>query len=262
MDFNASALQEALRARYDGFRSDTELPPILARRLSSPLLVAVSDSWLASKFRILVVGQEVLGWSFSEGSYYDWSFAPIRNFQDFKANADAVEALIQGYKNFDYSKYQPENARGPFWSAYRKLRIALEGDVDSSILWTNLFRMSIDGGSVFRNGSPDEILSLCEVQTGLLTDEIGILKPNVVVFFTGPNYDHALARECPTIEYSAFESRTARVAAVLSHPKLPPCSIRTYHPGYLRRRGLWPILDEVIRLIRNSFDTDEVKTQS
>lgn len=253
MPFVVPDIQEALRSRYERFRAEAEVPPLLARKMSSPLLVAVSDSWVASKCRILVVGQEVLGWGFAKGDYYDWPFRPIRNFQDFKTNADSVEALIHGYTTFNYSKRQPANARGCFWTAYRKLRATLEGDIDGSILWTNLFRMSVDGGSVIRNSSPGEIMILQRAQVGLLPDEIRILQPMVIIFFTGPNYDHALAREFPGIEYSPFKSRTTRVAANLSHPRLPLCSIRTYHPASLRRQRLWPIVDEVIESISKTF---------
>lgn len=38
----------------------------------------------------------------------------------------------------------------------------------------------------------------------------------------------------------------------LSHPKLPLCSLRSYHPTYLRRRRLWAILDEVIHSVRDT----------
>jgi hypothetical protein len=246
----ASEIQGTLRARYERFRLEADVPLSLAPRLSSPLLVAVSDSWLASKFRILVVGQEVLRWAFREGQYYDWPFNAIASFQEFKTNQHAVEALIYAYRVFDFSKHQPENARSPFWTAYRRLRASLEKDKDSSVLWTNLFRMSIDGGSVIKNGSSEELLNLQIAQAGLLTDEIRILQPKVVVFFTGPNYDNALVQEFPGIEYRPFKSWMKREVALLSHSELPLCAFRTYHPGFLRRRRLWPILDEVIESIR------------
>jgi hypothetical protein len=253
MNFETAQIQLSLRARYKRFQTEAEVPSLLAARLSSPLLIAVSNSWLASKFRILVVGQEVLGWAFIEGDYYEWPFGPIGTFDEFKTNPDAIEALILGYRVFDYSKYQPLNARGPFWTAYRKLRATLEDDIGGSILWTNLFRMSIDGGSVVKNGSHSEILSLQKAQAGLLTDEITILQPDVVVFFTGPDYDSALAQEFPGVEFSQFNSRTTRTAAILSHKKLPDCCFRTYHPAFLRRRKLWSILDEIVESIKGAF---------
>ena len=122
MHFDPPTIQEPLRARYERFRIEADVPPLLAPRMPSPLLLAVSDSWLASKFRILVVGQEVLGWGFAEGDYYDWPFRPIRNFKGFKTDQDAVEALIHGYRAFDYSKYQPTNARGCFWTGSGRFR--------------------------------------------------------------------------------------------------------------------------------------------
>lgn len=200
-----------------------------------------------------MVGQEVLGWAFTQGDYYEWLFNPIANFVEFKANQDSVAALIHAYKVFDFSKHQPENSRGPFWVAYRQLRAALEGNSDSSILWTNLFRMSIDSGSVIKNGSSDDVMNLQKAQAGVLGDEIRILQPKAVVFFTGPHYDSALMQEFPGTRYKPLYSRTTREIAVLSHPDLPPCAIRTYHPGFLRRRRLWPILDEVAESIRGGL---------
>ncbi len=152
-----SDIQKSLHVRYLKFQEEAEVPSSLASRLSSPLLIAATDAWSASKFRILIVGQEVLGWAFASGSYYEWPFNPVANFHDFKTNHDAVESLVQGYRVFDYAKYQPENSGGPFWSTYRKLRAGLEENIEGSILFTNLFRMSIDGGSVLKASRDDSV---------------------------------------------------------------------------------------------------------
>jgi hypothetical protein len=245
-------IQQSLSALYEKFRSNTTIPETLGARLSSPLLLSVSDAWLSSNHRILMVGQEVQGWAFERGHYYDWPHQPLRHFNDFKKHSNAVADLIEAYIAFDFSKHQPDNYRSPFWAAYRKLRAELEEDVDASVLWTNLFRMSVDRGSAIRNRTFDQLKLLQEKQLGLLRDEITILRPDAIIFFIGPDYDETLSMEFPGTTFESMGFRPPKILAKLSHPTFPPCSLRTYHPTFLRRQRLWAILDEIIHRVRNT----------
>jgi hypothetical protein len=247
-----ASVQQSLTAIYDNFRAKTMIPEALAVRLSSPLLLSITDAWLSSNYRILIVGQEVLGWAFEPGQYYDWPHEPIRNFNDFKEHPNAVAELIEGHRAFDFAKHQPENYRGCFMRAYRKFRAELEADVDGSVLFTNLFRMSVDGGSVLRNSTPEQLTLLREKQLGLLRAEITCLKPQVVIFFTGPTCDETLSQEFADIKFESMGLRPIRAFARLSHPNLPPCSLRTFHPTYLQRKGLSAILGEITRSVRDT----------
>ncbi len=248
---NSQEAQKSLNALYEKFHAATTIPETFAAKLSSPLLLSVSDAWLSSSHRVVIIGKEVLGWAFEQGRYYEWPYLPLRDFNDFKGHSNAVEELVYAYRAFEFSKHQSENYHGCFWTAYRKLRAELEGDVEGSVLWTNLFRMSVGGwGPVPLRCNPEELKLLQEKQFGLLEKEISILGPNAVIFFTGPNYDEALSHEFPGTKFESMGSRPTRKLAMISHPKLPHCSVRTYHPSYLRRAGLWAILDELIQLVR------------
>jgi hypothetical protein len=80
----------------------------------------------------------------------------------------------------------------------------------------------------------------------LLQAEIEITKPSVVVFFTGPSYDHRLASTFPGLSFETSSRRLSRVF----HPLLPRHSYRTYHPNYLRRsKSNWTVLDEIKDLV-------------
>jgi len=106
--------------------------------------------------------------------------------------------------------------------------------------------MSLDGGSVIDNGTEEEISTIRDASAGLLLEEIKILRPTSVIFFTGSRYNEALYSEfkdCGLKQFMDYDdsSRTSYIA----HPDLPKKSIRTYHPGYLNR-GHWEIVNHIV----------------
>lgn len=236
---------------YTGFKKTISLPNELLARLSPPLLLHPTVRWKEAPVRVLIVGQETLGWGFETGSYYDWPYSSIWSFEDFLTVPDSVEAMIHGYKVFEFSRYQPENYRSPFWRAYRQVRHKFDNEIDgleTAVLWTNIFRMSLDGGSVVKGGTPEEIKSIQIATHGLLRYEIEILKPDVVLFFTGPDYNDVLYSEFKDVQLQDFNGYDLSRTSWIAHPSLPLVSIRTYHPGYLNR-GNWHLVDEVEQAI-------------
>lgn len=229
-------------------RTATEIPQDFLERLSSPLLLSAMDTWPNSKKRLLMVGQETLGWGFKEGEYYPWDARPIITFVDFLKVSNAVQLLQNGYEYFDFSKHQPENYRSPFWQTYRILREKLESDIEWSILWSNLFRFSVDGASVIEGCTKEELSTVSNLNRGILNDEIATLKPGCVIFFTGPNYDFELKHCFQGLEYIPFKAHPVREVAILKHPELPTKSYRTYHPKYLFMRK-WDIFEDVLHEI-------------
>lgn len=64
-------MQDALDSEYQRLKETRSFEPELSARLSSPLLLQVPHRWSSSQHRVLVVGQETLGWGFNSGRYYD-----------------------------------------------------------------------------------------------------------------------------------------------------------------------------------------------
>lgn len=242
-------MQEELNREYSMFKKGSGLAQILRERLSPPLLLNVPEAWELSTKRILVVGQETLGWGFKAGEYYAWPYESILSFDDFLNVENSVEALIHGYVCFEFARHQPDNYNSPFWRAYRQVRELIKEDVDgnnTAVLWTNLFRMSLDGGSVVKNGTESEVAQISAYIKNILLNEISILKPNSVIFFTGPDYNQALLNEFDQCEFNPFGNYDVSQTSYVKHPCLPKRSIRTYHPGYLARSEQWGLLKEVI----------------
>ncbi|WP_313551199.1 hypothetical protein [Pseudomonas sp.] len=250
-----SNMHSQLMAAYGEFKSTLPINDPFMDRLTPPLLMSVPKKWEESKKRVLVVGQETLGWDFHADSYYPWPYPAIATLTDFANYPHSVEALSQGYLEFEFAKHQPANYRGPYWRAYRQIRAALGEEADgrnTSVLTTNLFRMSLEGASVVYNGTADEIARVRELSKDLLRKEIEILKPSAVIFFTGVRYNKHLEAEFPECFTSDFHGYDQRRTSLISHPSLPLLSVRTYHPAYLQRSSNWKIIDQIIEAIIES----------
>jgi len=72
----------------------------------------------------------------------------------------------------------------------------------------------------------------------ILIDEIDIIKPNICMFFTGPDFDYRLKNIFTGIEFIEIEGWNIRQFCKLKHKKLPETSLRSYHPKSLRIQHL------------------------
>ena len=218
--------RRALRSRY------LELwPSIIELRcgyggLSSPLLIEPSEAYFRQARKLMVIGQET--------NYWRTEYAPDRCAEV------AVNNLLDTYWLFNHG----EHYRSTFWQAVRELEGAI-GVEPAAICWANLNRMDVDG----RRPPPAVEAKIAE-RFPVLPDEIATLAPDVVVFFSGPNYDDLLARVFPN---PSFESDGAPVREFsrVKHPNLPKNTFRTYHPSYLRRRGKTAVIIDRIKAALN-----------
>jgi hypothetical protein len=97
-----------------------------------------------------------------------------------------------------------------------------------------------------------EIAALQRIQQGLLFEEIDILKPDVVVFMSGPRYDSAIRCEFPDMKISPFSRHLPESSVgVVRAAGLPFRTIRTYHPEYLQRSGQLSLLSDISRWVVN-----------
>ncbi len=141
------------------------------------------------------------------------------------------------YQWYSLGRHNPK-MNSAFWRGFRFLDAALNPTADSA-LWTNLFKVNVNG-SVMENCLQADRARLQKAQQGLLRHEIDVLQPDVVFFFTGPRYDSALRTEFSEADFLPFKkTRTSRfplsTLALLRAPGLPARTVRTYHPEYLQR---------------------------
>ena len=70
----------------------------------------------------------------------------------------------------------------------------------------------------------------------LLSEELAILRPEVCLFLTGPNYDDDIRHKLCDVQFEEFKDFDIRKVAKLKSSFLPSKSYRTYHPGYGNRK--------------------------
>lgn len=191
--------------------------------LSRPFSFAVTDQYLRSKKRIMIVGQEARDY----GSYD--SDRPLPDIQKFNICYVNTQ-LYRPVSGYEFNK-------SPFWKLFRRLE-----EHGFEPVWNNLdkFHRVIDA-----NTKPLTVEIEKEFSkpygldnTSLLQREVEVAKPNIVAFVTGPNYHESMAlalgvddsklQECrPTIEHPSKD--------ITSVMKLGVPTIWTYHPAYLQR---------------------------
>lgn len=223
-----------------------QLPPQLRERLGCPFFPFPRDRWQQARHRILLVGQEPFEWGFNSGEHYPWPHPDLWTLPEALGYPRSVDALTWAYKIHTYeipSPYHPT----PFTRAFDHFISRADHDNSVDVVSTNIFRcvLRIDEQPDSRsslNGSDDDLRRILDWQRGCLTEEISTINPTAVVFFTGPRYDDVLRDEFKDIQFVAVDNRPAREFARVSHERLPKCSVRTYHPGYLvrtRERRFW-----------------------
>ena len=195
--------------------------------LSCPLFMKISREYDMADCKLLIVGQQTHGWG--NGSKDGGYGADLGN--------NPVAALMGSYEDFALGR---NYTKSPFWVASHRLYKALnpQGEPEG-FAWSNLVK--VDQNQFRPAFEYENIVSKCE----LLQAECKILKPDVVVFFTGPDYDTRLLKTFPGLQMS----HVVKLAlSVLEHEALPVRSYRTYHPNHLRLSDQWEILDQIVAL--------------
>jgi len=136
---------------------------------------------------------------------------------------------------------------GDFHRAARKLQRLLNPDVPPNwFIWANLFPCAQ------RERRPTETVAKGLLKLRLLPQEVKILDPTAVVFFTGQLYDDVLKTLFPGATYHPCAGVDPPLLCRVQHPKLPQDSFRTDHPGSLRWNGKWSVIEQLAALIRAS----------
>jgi len=200
---------------------------------TNPLLLEVPSAYLAADYRVMIFGQETNGW---EGVF---------------PHDGGIVHMLQTYRTF-YTSDQCYCYGGQFWNGTSKLIDALRAQLEPSgktlaIMWNNLIKV----GKADAKGLPSNaILDWENRWFDVVSFEVKELNPNLVVFFTGPNYDKFIVRIFDDAEFQGINERPKRQLARVKSLRLPVDSIRTYHPTYLWRHGFYEYLAEIVGAVR------------
>jgi hypothetical protein len=188
-------------------------------KISSPLLIKVNEEkYNNSDLKIMIIGQETFGWHGEFGS-------------------ENIDKLMIGYDNYLTNNLRGKNKR-VFWKAFHYFEKELNTfhhDKSTYYIWNNLIKIS----KYEDKGMTNKIRNFERNNFSVILDEIKILKPDVVIFFTGPNRDIDIKYNFSDVTFDNMgypdtikDKRTYKTAHKVISNDLPEKTVRLYHPNY------------------------------
>lgn len=204
-------------------------------KLNGPYLIAPNNAYWNATTKVAFVGQETNEWT---------------------SNPDISEQM-DTYRKFNLGEEYQKKCRSPFWSVIRKIEDALTGStLSSAALNLNRFDQTRDNKKSKAPSTVNQLI-LSDLDF-LLLEELKLIAPDVIIFLTGPHHDQRVARLLQG-EIMPIDGFNQRKLCLIKSPMLTSMIFRTYHPGYLRRRGL---AVKVIETISDAVSKNNQNIQS
>jgi len=245
-----NVIQKQLNALYLDYlkklTTDIELGKMLEiERICPPVLLDVNTTFgqfLDAELKILYVGKENNGWmNREERKKYGLN-------EDYSDTNVFLNASLELYKDFNLGRKYRRSFYTFLDMLFEEIR---KRNSKTGILWSNLIRVDcVDRNNLYESYELKKKVILLDGNK-ILREEISILKPDVVIFVTGPSYDDFLRESFPGISLLQVGNFGLNEVCRLEHDELPKTSLRIYHPGYHNRLGK----DYKFKLTRMIHDT-------
>lgn len=197
-------------------------------KATNPLMLKVDEKYANAELKIMFFGQETNYW-YSE-----------KNKGEFHGE---IEPIFNLYEEF-YLSNNCYSYGGQFWNGIGRFGSLLEKEVDKKVglIWNNVIKIGKCG-----IGTP--FASIQEIQFehfNVIQKEIEILNPDILVFFSGPNYDGHIKRTFGNLGRKSISGFTERQLCELNVLETVP-AFRTYHPNYLWRNDIDSYLNPIVQ---------------
>ena len=226
-------LKQLYLSRWEGLLS--EIKPILDDenlevKPANPLLITFDDEndFKHADLRIMFFGQETNTWC-----------------GEFRTD---VGSILEEYDKF-YNKEVCWSYGGQFWNGvgrFFKLLQEKYPNKEIRFIWNNIVKIGKDGDKGF---PPDYIYEVERGKFSVIKEELEIVKPNIVLFLTGPNYDSMIADNFGKVVYSPIAPYTGRWLSKIELEGID-FSFRTYHPNFLWRNNIDKVFNTIINEIK------------
>ena len=196
-------------------RRDVEL-------LTSPFLLKVSDEYYHADIKVMIFGKETNGWI---------------KYEDTKD----IDDILDCYDGF-YNSGECYTYSGQFWNGFKLLKSMLESIYKMkriSFIWNNIVKIGKNGkGFPVRTYQPIIKPHL----NPIITKELDILKPNIIILLTGPNssngpYDNVIDDIFNNPKRDKINGFEERQLCNINIMNAQVC-LRTYHPAFLYRNDI------------------------
>lgn len=228
-NYSQNKMTKALHTLYSAHWCDYKEQVQSRVECAMPFLVVPTNEYCASERKIMIVGQETDSWG---GEVYDF---PEEQTPDNVMNVYDRFVNRGGYNS-------------PYWDFIREIKDTAPSNTNFVI--NNVVKI----GKKSDVGCDDNINTLTLQYFHLFQDELKILKPDMILFLTGPYYDHRIKAAFGEFKLDKVISElgTRKFAKIQFVDNEMPTAYRCYHPAYLRRSRNFARYLEIISNIINS----------
>ena len=202
---------------------------------TNPLCLGIKDEkrYFNADLRVMVFGQETNDW----GQLNEQT---------------TIESLQESYSSF-YGGQEFNKWKGQFRNGYNLLFSKINEihpDKKVEFVWNNIIktgRRRVKGIKKSAAGAPTkQIYELEKNHFNIIPGEINILKPDVLIFLTGPSYDKYVRTVFSSGNFEAIQGFKKRQLAQISLINNVKSAVRTYHPAYLYRTGINSYVNKIL----------------
>jgi len=202
-------------------------------------MLAVPNEFYKAEHRVLMYGKETYGWF---GEYNNGNTVFDRNI--------SPNLSMQLYDLFMKEEVLTHKYNSPLWNEFCRLRDVLSAK-SVGLLHNNVAKIGFEYGNTGFDHDTNMLFK------DVFLKEIEILKPDFILFYTGPSYDRHLVDRFGSFSLDKlianFEEHKFAKLSFENPPIKLPMVYRTYHPNYLRRTEFSSIRDYIGRLLSGEF---------
>ena len=201
------------------------------------LMYCWEENYKNAEIKILFIGQEPNTWICNRS----WA---------------EIEKPLKRYEEFALASNRKKDVT-TFWKGVLEMNEILNRKSDNrfGFLWMNVSKYSTkEGGRI-----TDKDFDFINENFNVLQSEINIIKPDVVIFFSGPDLDERIRVqfEGEMTFKEIHNDIPPRELAKIVHKNLPKDTYRVYHPIALQRQKKWNYLQLIINQIKD-YDTSQI----
>jgi len=185
------------------------------KRATNPFLISVNGNYSEFKNSIMIFGQETNSWCKECGISGGYSNSLLKS--------------LTIYDSF-YLKGGINNYRGPFWNEFKRIKQEVNKTKNAVFVWNNINKIGRIG-----KGNIKEINEIQFRKFHVIREELKILKPQILVFFTGNDYDHFIRHNIEPFEQIKLSESLTELKFVNEFKHLR--AFKTFHPNALYRQG-------------------------
>ncbi len=203
-----STLKDVYKKYWDTYVSN--IRNNLNIEAANPFLIVEPSDYKEKLKKVMICGQETQGW----GNEFD-------DCPD-KATMDAILGIYAGFVN-------GKGNNSPYWQFIHSLKRACP---DVGFVCNNIVKIGKKHGP----GCDDTINELTLKYFPVISEELDILKPDIILFLTGPHYDWRIRKTIGDFKTRPIGNIKRFDEIIFNNPSMPR-AYRCYHPRYLRQCG-------------------------